>query len=171
MELSCDRLIKTPETTVYFSELIKLGWTDNSISKMLNNPQLGWSEITNTVEDPRFKGSQESLREKINQAADRGIREAVNKVFTDENSGGACDYYRVDISAPVTKSQIPYIAECLDIAEALNMTVAEFNIFKEVWRSAASRTLGKKKAGHTELRGADKICFFGERNRIQKGGK
>ena len=95
-----------------------------------------------------------------------------------EDSGGSVEYYKCPIRSETTEglqSDLPddvvYIAECNDIIEALNMTYAEANIFKEVWRSAAARTLGKKKAGHTEIRGADKICFFGERNRIQKGGK
>ncbi len=87
-----------------------------------------------------------------------------------EDSGGSCDYYRVPIETPWTAEE-PYIAECGDVMEALNMTYAEANMFKEIWRSAAARTLGKLKAGHNEVRGAEKIEFFAKRNSIQKGAK
>tara|TARA_R110000851_G_scaffold57574_7_gene134077 strand:- start:13275 stop:13586 length:312 start_codon:yes stop_codon:yes gene_type:complete len=85
-----------------------------------------------------------------------------------ENSGGSCDYYRVPIENPTTSTQPKYIAECNDVIEGLNMTYAESNMFKELWRSAAARTLGKEKAGHNVLRGAEKIVFFANRNSIQK---
>lgn len=104
-----------------------------------------------------------------------------NKLYTDvfpdeektgptdgETSGGSCDYYRVTIDNPTTEAQEKYTAECNDVIEALNMTYAEANMFKEIWRSASARTLGKKKAGHTSLRGAEKIEFFAKRNLIQK---
>lgn len=84
-----------------------------------------------------------------------------------ENSGGSCNYYKVPIEKPTTALD-PYIAECNDVIEALNMTYAEANMFKEIWRSAAARTLGKLKAGHNELRGAEKVVFFADRNLIQK---
>lgn len=84
-----------------------------------------------------------------------------------ENSGGSCDYYKVYIPHPTTAKE-PYIAECNDVIEELGMTYAESNMFKEIWRSAAARTLGKLKEGHNAARGADKIVFFAERNRIQK---
>lgn len=94
---------------------------------------------------------------------------------TPEDSGGSCDYYKVHITNPTSEQDIPrgvvYIAECNDIIEALKMTYAEANMFKEIWRSAAARTLGKLKAGHSEARGSEKIVFFAERNRIQKGGR
>lgn len=85
-----------------------------------------------------------------------------------ENSGGSCDYYKVGIENPTTSTE-KYVAECNDVIEALNMTYAEANMFKEIWRSAAARTLGKLKAGHDEIRGAEKIVFFANRNMIQKG--
>lgn len=84
-----------------------------------------------------------------------------------EDSGGSCDYYKVPIEKPTTALG-PYVAECNDVIEALNMTYAEANMFKEIWRSAAARTLGKLKAGHNELRGAEKVVFFADRNLIQK---
>lgn len=88
---------------------------------------------------------------------------------TPEDSGGSCEYYRVFITDPTSAAkQSPYTAECNDIIEALDMTYAESNMFKEIWRSAAGRTLGKKKLGHSDKRGADKIVFFANRNKLQK---
>lgn len=87
-----------------------------------------------------------------------------------EDSGGSCEYYRVHIPKPTTAIS-SYVAECNDVIETLGMTYAEANIFKEIWRSAAARTLGKRKAGHSEQRGAEKIEFFAKRNSIQKGVK
>lgn len=87
-----------------------------------------------------------------------------------EDSGGSCNYYSVLIENPTTASK-KYTAECNDVIEALDMTYAEANMFKEIWRSASARTLGKLKAGHSEVRGAEKIEFFAKRNAIQKGVK
>ena len=89
------------------------------------------------------------------------------QVSKPESSGGSCDYYKVPVKNPTTKGIKPYIAECNDVIESLGMTPAEANIFKEVWRTAAARTLGKEKVGHTALRGAEKIVFFADRNLIQ----
>lgn len=85
-----------------------------------------------------------------------------------ERSGGSVSYYVVDIENPTTETNSPYTAECNDIIEALNMTYAEANMFKEIWRTAAARTLGKKKAGHDAVYGAEKISFFSYRNLIRK---
>lgn len=79
------------------------------------------------------------------------------------NSGGACDYYRVGVTHPMSKDQVPYIAECGDIMESLEMTYAEANMFKEIWRTAAERTLGLKKAGNSNVRAAEKVKFFADR--------
>lgn len=79
-----------------------------------------------------------------------------------ENSGGSCDYYKTDIHHPWDEDKDPYEAECGEIAEALEMTTFESNIFKEVWRKAAERQ-GKLKAGNSQLRSAEKIKFFGDR--------
>ena len=79
------------------------------------------------------------------------------------NSGGACDYYRVGVTHPTSQDQIPYVAECNDIIESLELTYAEANMFKEIWRIAAERTLGLKKAGNTKVRAAEKMVFFANR--------
>lgn len=83
------------------------------------------------------------------------------------DSGGACDYYRVGVTHPMSSDQKPYIAECGDIMESLEMTYAEANIFKEIWRSAAERTLGLKKAGNNNKRAAEKVVFFANRYYVQ----
>lgn len=81
-----------------------------------------------------------------------------------ESNGGSCGYYRVIVKDPWDGSD-EYDAECGEIAEALNLTVFESNIFKEIWRGAKARQ-GAKKKGNTALRGAQKIVFFS--NRILK---
>jgi hypothetical protein len=94
-----------------------------------------------------------------------------------EDSGGSCNYYQVDVMNPTTPSNnegehmndATYTAECNDIIESLDMTYAEANMFKEIWRTAAARTLGKQKAGHTTQRGAEKIVFFAHRHAVQHG--
>ncbi len=69
------------------------------------------------------------------------------------------------MSNPTTPGVLPYIAECNDIIEALGMNYAEGNAFKAIWRSAAHRTLGKRKAGAKDdgLYDAEKVAFFGQR--------
>lgn len=80
-----------------------------------------------------------------------------------EHTGLSVDYYQCPIDFPTTPKRKPYIAECNDIIEALGMTPAEANIFKETWRTAAERTLGKKKKGHNMLYAYEKIYFFAKR--------
>ena len=80
-----------------------------------------------------------------------------------EKSGGDVNYYVVEILEP--KRLIPYTAECEDIIEALNMTFSEGNVFKALWRSCASRTLGLQKEGE-DIHGVydgDKIAYYGAR--------
>lgn len=80
-----------------------------------------------------------------------------------EHSGLSVNYYQVHIAFPTTPGREPYTAECNDIIEALGMTPSEANIFKENWRNAAARTLGKKKQGHDELYAYEKMFFFAKR--------
>lgn len=84
---------------------------------------------------------------------------------TAEYSGGSSDYYKVDIRNTTTPYSLPYTAECNDIIEALGMNFAEGNAFKALWRRAAQRTLGKRKAGAKDdgLYDAEKVEFFGKR--------
>lgn len=81
-----------------------------------------------------------------------------------EFTGGSVDYYKVEITNPTTAENLPYMAECNDIIEALNMNYAEGNAFKAIWRSCASRALGKSKKGYDDGKyDAEKVVFFGGR--------
>lgn len=89
-----------------------------------------------------------------------------------EYSGGSSDYYQVEITKTTTEGRPKYIAECNDIIEALGMNFAEGNAFKALWRRAAQRTLGKRKAGAKDdgLYDAQKVEFFGARLVAQSKG-
>ncbi|AEJ81480.1 hypothetical protein 14Stepyanka_00037 [Erwinia phage Stepyanka] len=80
-------------------------------------------------------------------------------------TGGSSDYYKVTIAKTTTPYAMPYTAECNDIIEALGMNFAEGNAFKALWRRAAQRTLGLRKAGAKDdgLYDAEKVEFFGKR--------
>ena len=77
-------------------------------------------------------------------------------------TGGSSDYYKVWIQDPTTPENEPYMAECNDIIEALDMTYAEGNVFKAVWRRAALRN-GMGKPGSTLLYDSEKAEFFSKR--------
>jgi len=81
--------------------------------------------------------------------------------ITEEHTGGSAGYYRVAVRNPTT---IPtsYKAECNDIIASLEMTFAEGNVFKAIWRSAAARQ-GKEKKGNNSVYDAEKMVFFSER--------
>lgn len=80
----------------------------------------------------------------------------------DQDTGGSVDYYKVRITNP-TGDVEPYTAECNDLIEAFNMTYAEGNVLKALWRIVAARQ-GKMKASWPGARyDAEKILFFGER--------
>lgn len=76
-------------------------------------------------------------------------------------SGGSTNYYKVEIKNPTTAEQ-PYMAECNDIIEALNMSFAEGNIIKAIWRMAAGR-MNNGKPGTSYLYDAEKIEFYIQR--------
>lgn len=78
-----------------------------------------------------------------------------------ENSGGHVGYYSIDVRV-TAKGGPTYRAEAMDIISALDMTFAEGEAFKAVWRAAADR-LGMKKEGDSPLRNAEKVKFYGER--------
>lgn len=80
-------------------------------------------------------------------------------------TGGSSDYYKVTVSRTTTPYALSYTAECNDIIEALGMNFAEGNAFKALWRRAAQRTLGLRKAGAKDdgLYDAEKVEFFGKR--------
>jgi hypothetical protein len=82
-------------------------------------------------------------------------------------TGGSSDYYKVPVTHPTTPENLPYVAECNDIIEALDMRFAEANIFKAIWRRAAAR-LGNGKTGTTGLYDAEKMVFFSMRELVKE---
>lgn len=85
------------------------------------------------------------------------------KAAKGEYTGGSTSYYKIRIDHPTSPDFVPYDAECNDIIEALEMSFAEGNAFKAIWRRAAAR-LGKTKKGYTDgLYDAEKVVFFGQR--------
>lgn len=79
-------------------------------------------------------------------------------------TGGKSDHYQVQMMVHCGdgKPDIEVQFDCNDLIEELNMTFAEGEVFKAVWRKAAAR-LGKGKPGHQPLYDAQKIEFFGKR--------
>ena len=78
-----------------------------------------------------------------------------------EYTGGSSSYYKVRVKNP-TSGGAPYMAECNDIIEALELNYADANIFKAIWRIAAAKQ-GKQKQGHNERYDREKIRFFNDR--------
>ena len=87
-----------------------------------------------------------------------------------EISGGNVNYYRVKVTAP-NQAEAPYIAECSDIIEALQMDFNEGNAFKALWRRAAGRLGNVKKGNEDPLYDAQKIKFYGTRILEQEENK
>lgn len=87
-----------------------------------------------------------------------------------ELTGDSSAYYSVVVSKPTDPNKEKYSAECNDIIEALNMTFAEGNAFKAIWRTAAARQ-GNGKPGHTAKYDAEKVVFFGQRMLAQAKGE
>lgn len=83
-------------------------------------------------------------------------------VGASEYTGGSSNYYKVFVQNPTTLSD-PYEAECNDIIEALQMTFAEGNAFKAIWRKAKARQGVQKKGYDNGLYDSEKVVFFGER--------
>lgn len=61
-----------------------------------------------------------------------------------------------------TSGGLPYTVECNDVIEALNLSFAEGNILKALWRIAAERK-GEGKPGNPPMYDAEKVKFFGDR--------
>jgi hypothetical protein len=84
-------------------------------------------------------------------------------------------YYLAPVPEPLNPERHPYVAECGDIIEALDMTFAEGEAFKALWRGAAARQ-GRAK-GTDPVYDADKVKHFGTRvaahirARIKRGAK
>lgn len=85
---------------------------------------------------------------------------------TEQYTGSSSDYYKVYVKNPTTLDS-PYEAECNDVIEALNMTFAEGNAFKAIWRKAKARQGVKKKGYDNGLYDSEKVVFFGQRMLVQ----
>lgn len=83
-------------------------------------------------------------------------------------SGGSCDYYNVDITHPTT-ARAPYTASCNDVIEALQLSSAESNIYKEIWRTANGRAHNNGKPDNDPVRAAEKVLFFAIRIAVHAG--
>lgn len=83
-------------------------------------------------------------------------------------SGGSCDYYNVDITHPTT-AKAPYTASCNDVIEALQLSSAESNIYKEIWRTANGKAHNNGKPDNDPVRAAEKVLFFAVRNAVLSG--
>ena len=77
-------------------------------------------------------------------------------------SGGLNSYYLVEVTHPQRSSQVPYVAECEDIADALGLTFDEFCIFKSIWRNAMARK-DQGKPGNTAVYDAEKQVHYANR--------
>lgn len=94
---------------------------------------------------------------------DRPVQNETSTTDDKEYTGSSVSYYQVRIDDPTTPGRPSYIAEANDIIEALGMTFAEGNVFKAIWRMAASRQ-GLSKRGYEDgLYDAEKVVFFGQR--------
>lgn len=78
-------------------------------------------------------------------------------------TGGRVNYYLAPVHHPQRENQPPYVAECEDIAEALQLTPNEFCEFKAIWRTAAAR-LGNGKPDQKALYDAEKRLHYAGRD-------
>lgn len=83
-------------------------------------------------------------------------------------SGGDNNYYVVEVSKP--KRNKPYVAECEDIIESLNMSFQEGAAFKAIWRKASARS-GNGKPNDDALRNAEQVAHYGKRMVAIESGK
>lgn len=103
-------------------------------------------------------------------AVAEGSKEETDKslglVENEQYTGSSSDYYKVFVNNPTTLPE-PYFAECNDLIEALQMTFAEGNAFKAIWRKAKARQGVKKKGYDNGVYDSEKVVFFGERMLVQ----
>ena len=86
--------------------------------------------------------------------------------LTGKKLEGLTHYYAVAVKQPMNGDVAPYIAECGDIIEALNLTFNEGNVLKALWRSARARQ-GAGKEGTPVAYDLDKLVHYAERTREQ----
>lgn len=83
----------------------------------------------------------------------------------DVSSGGDNDYWVARIAHP--KRLEPYDAECEDLIEYFQMSFAEGNAFKALWRMGMDR-VAQGKPGDTPLRNAQKVAYYGARMEVME---
>lgn len=93
-------------------------------------------------------------------------KEEIKEDSTEQYTGSSSNYYKVYVKHPTTLPE-PYEAECNDLIEALQMTFAEGNAFKAIWRKAKARQGVKKKGYDNGVYDSEKVVFFGERMLIE----
>jgi hypothetical protein len=126
----------------------------------------GYQELWKELDDI-FKGPTDTIEKDAPNDIFKGPTDTIEKdAPTKPNkalTGLSTDYYKVSINNPTTPLVEPYSAECNDVIEALDMTYAEANVFKAIWRKSAQRTLGLSKGGNTQVYDAEKCVFFSSR--------
>lgn len=130
---------------------------------MSNSAESLTSRLAQAKPGEMVKVSKEEI-DQLNNSADNSTSTDMleGRVPAPEHTGKSVNYYKVNIIT-TTSGGPEYMAECNDLIEALDMTYAEANVFKSVWRTAAERTLGLVKAGNDSKYDAEKAVFFAER--------
>lgn len=122
------------------------------------------SEISSEGQTHRKKMVETRINEGVWVLVDRKV--SVQAVTTEQYTGSSSNYYKVYVKHPTTLPD-PYEAECNDIIESLQMTFAEGNAFKAIWRKARARQGVKKKGYDNGVYDSEKVVFFGERMLIE----
>ena len=79
-------------------------------------------------------------------------------------------YYLVEVNKPAMAGLPPYVAEAQDIIAALDMTFAEGEAFKALWRACRMRQ-GFGKPGATADYDFDKLAHYGVRANVENKTK
>lgn len=125
--------------------------------------------VTLSVEDVSSSSSGIHEKNVVRQRVDKGVWVLVENQSeqpVEEYTGSSSNYYKVYVKHPTTLPE-PYEAECNDVIESLQMTFAEGNAFKAIWRKAKSRQGVKKKGYDNGVYDSEKVVFFGERMLIE----
>lgn len=77
-------------------------------------------------------------------------------------TGGSVGYYQANVTYPLNIDQPPYIAECGDIIDALELTFNEACEFKAIWRTATAR-MGTGKPNQKALYDAEKRVYYAQK--------
>lgn len=88
------------------------------------------------------------------------------------DSGKNASYYDIDVSSLSGKDVgMSYSVSCIDVICGLQMTFAEGEAFKAIWRKAAAR-MGNAKVDHNPLYDAEKVVYYGTvMEKLERGRK